>query len=58
MVFADKRGKVYLDLSDRGEEGEGPGREWMERLLGERPEIDRLALRGMLLDSLSEGTVR
>lgn len=44
MVIADKNGRRYL--SDINSEG------------GERPEVDRVHLRGMLLDSLPPGAVQ
>lgn len=60
MVIADKAGKRYLDLRDQRDEGDGEGgrREQVEGLAEERPEIDRVALRSILLDSLPEKTVR
>ncbi|KAI4127268.1 MAG: hypothetical protein LQ347_004672 [Umbilicaria vellea] len=58
MVIADKNGKRWLDLSDQGVAGEGGSRQQVKGLAEERPEIDRVALRNILLDSLPEGTVR
>lgn len=58
IVIADKNGKRWLDLNDQGVAVKGGGRQKVEKSVEERPEIDRVALRGLLLDSLPEGAVR
>ena len=56
-VIADKAGKRYLDTFETPLL-EGGGGEQADKEAAARPEIDRRALRQILLDSLPKGTVR